>query len=82
MSNLAPPPPGPPPELILADDDGLRRLRFRMWQIGASVLIVLVTVWFFTLGPIPGILALLVAKHLLVAILLMGLGVDARRRPA
>jgi len=77
MSQLAPP--GPPPCVTMADDDGLRRLRFRVWQIGLSVATVLLTVWFFTLGPIPGILALLVAKHVLVAILLMGLGVDAPR---
>jgi hypothetical protein len=31
------------------------------------------------MGPIPAILALLVAKHVLVAILVMGLGVDASR---
>ncbi len=77
MAQMAPP--EPPLQVTLADDDGLRRLRFRLWQISLSLLIILITVWFFTLGPIPGILALLVAKHVLVAILLMGLGVDSRR---
>lgn len=77
MSQLAPP---APPRVALADDDGLRRLRFRVWQIALSLLTVVLTVWFFTLGPIPGILALLVAKHVLVAILVAGLGVDAPRR--
>jgi hypothetical protein len=32
-----------------------------------------VTAWFCTLGPIPAIIALVVAKHILVALLIMGL---------
>ena len=32
-----------------------------------------VTVWVCLLGPIPAIIALVVAKHVLVAILMMGL---------
>ncbi len=42
-----------------------------------TALTVLVTGWFCTLGWVPAILALLVAKHVLVAILVMGLGVDS-----
>jgi hypothetical protein len=49
----------------------------RLTQIVATVVTVLATTWFCTLGPIPAILALMVAKHILVAILVMGLGVDA-----
>jgi hypothetical protein len=61
----------------VGDNDGLKRLRFRLLQILASTVTGLVTVWLCTYGPIPAILALLVAKHVLVAIVLMGLGVDA-----
>jgi len=75
MALLAPPP--RPPRVALGENDGLRRVRFRLWQIAMSMLTVFVTAWFCTLGPLPAILALCIAKHILVAILLMGLGVDA-----
>jgi hypothetical protein len=42
-----------------------------------TALTVVITAWFCTLGWIPAVLALMVAKHVLVAILVMGLGVDA-----
>jgi hypothetical protein len=77
MSLLAPPP--SPPRVAIGDNDGLKRLRFRLLQILASAITVLVTIWLCTLGAIPAILALMTAKHVLVAILLMGLGVDAPR---
>jgi hypothetical protein len=75
MSLLAPPP--APPRVAVGDNDGLRRVRLRLTQIVATVVTVLITTWFCTLGPIPAILALMVAKHILVAVLVMGLGVDA-----
>jgi hypothetical protein len=40
---------------------------------------VLITGWLCTFGAIAAILALMTAKHILVAILVMGLGVDAQR---
>jgi hypothetical protein len=64
-------PPGPP-RLTTGDGD-LRRLHFRLWQVLMTTLTVLATVWFMTLGPVPAIIALAVAKHVLVAILCMGL---------
>jgi len=76
MALLAPPP--RTPRLALDDDDDLKRLRMRMTQIMASIVTVLVTGWLCTFGAIAAILALMVAKHILVAILVMGLGVDAR----
>jgi len=79
MPMLAPPEP-PPLRVAVADDDRFRRLHFRLWQVAMSALTVLATAWLVTLGPIPGVLGLLTAKHILVAILVMGLGVDARRR--
>jgi hypothetical protein len=75
MALKAPPP--APPLVAVGDDDGIRRVRMRLWQIMVSAITVFVTAWFCTLGPIPAILALMVAKHILVAVLLMGLGVDA-----
>jgi hypothetical protein len=75
MALLAPPP--SPPRVAVDDNDGLRRVRLRLTQIMATAITVLATTWLCTLGPIPAILALMVAKHILVAILVMGLGVDA-----
>ena len=69
-------PPLLPPQTGLDDDDSLRHVRMRLWQFGWSSVVVLVTVWMMTLGWIPGIVAILTAKHILVAILVMGLGVN------
>ena len=63
----------------MGDDDGLQRVHFRLWQILVTLITVLLTGWCFTLGPIPGIIALMVAKHVLVAVLVMGLDVNAVR---
>jgi hypothetical protein len=72
-------PPKTPPRVGLDDGDHLDRVRFRLWQILWTAATVGVTAWLCTFGWIPAILALLTAKHILVAILVMGLGVDARR---
>ncbi len=64
-------PPSKPP--TLSDDGPLRRVHFRIWQVALTAITVFLTAWFFTFGPIPGVIALLVAKHVLVAILAMGL---------
>jgi hypothetical protein len=75
MALLAPPP--RPPQIALSDDDGLRKFRLRMTQALATIFTILVTGWLCTLGVVPAIIALSVAKHVLVAIFLMGIGVDA-----
>jgi hypothetical protein len=75
MAQMAPP--SPPWSLPFADGDGRSRSRFRIWQITASSLTILVTGWLVSLGPVPAVLALLAAKHILVAILVMGVGLDA-----
>jgi hypothetical protein len=72
MSVLTPPP--LPPWPALDDAGNHRRVRLRLTQILTTVVTVLVTVWLCMLGPIPGLIGLLFAKHILVAVLLMGLG--------
>jgi hypothetical protein len=70
-------PPEPPLLVTLGDDDGSERLRLRLHQITWTTVTVLATAWCITLGTLPAVLSLAVAKHILVAILVMGLGVDA-----
>lgn len=70
MALLAPPP--RPPRVAQGDSDGLRRMRLRLWQISVSALTVFITAWFCTLGPIPAIIALMIAKHILVVCILIG----------
>ena len=74
MSLLSPPP--SPPRVASGENDGLKRVRLRLYQILLTAVTLFVTAWFCTLGVLPAILALMVAKHVLVAILLMGLGMD------
>ncbi len=73
-------PPKPPPHVALGEGDGFNTVQFRLWQILWTAVTVGVTAWLCTFGWIPAILALLTAKHVLVAILVMGLGVDAKQR--
>jgi hypothetical protein len=73
------PPTGPPPPVLTGDSLPLRRIHFRLWQIGLSGTIVLVTCWCFTLGPAVGITATFLAKHILVAILAAGLDLPEER---
>jgi hypothetical protein len=75
MAVLAPPP--SPPRIAQDDGDSLKRFNRRLLQITAASGTVLGTGWLCTLGAIPAILGLMVAKHILVAILMMGLRVDA-----
>lgn len=64
----------PPPEASdIAEENPLRRVNFRLWQIGMSAITLLATLWCFTLNPIVGIIAAFIAKHVLVAILAAGL---------
>jgi hypothetical protein len=79
MSQLMAPPPKSPP-VALADDDRLRQLANRIRTVFLSLVTILATAWFFRLGVVPGVLAAMVAKHILVAILTMRLGVDKDRR--
>jgi hypothetical protein len=67
----------PPPRLpsvALGENDGLGQVRVRLWQINAAAITVFLTGWWCTLGPIPAIVGLMVAKDVLVAILIMGVG--------
>jgi hypothetical protein len=77
MAHLAPP--HVPPSVALDDGDGLARIHLRLWQWWVSLLTVFATAWLITLGPIPGIIGIVTAKHILVAIFVMGIGVDSPR---
>jgi hypothetical protein len=77
MSALAPPP--STARLNLGDDGRMRRYRMGMTKIAATLITLLITAWLCTFGAIPAILALMVAKHILVAILMLGSGLDAPR---
>jgi hypothetical protein len=72
-------PPSDPPKVSIDDNDDAGRFRMRMTQVMATLVTLLITVWFCTLGALPAIIAVCTAKHVLVAILMMGLGVDAPR---
>ncbi len=79
MAVLTPPPSRPP--VGVGDDDGVGRFRLRLMQAAATVTTVLATGWLCTLGVIPAILALMTAKHVLVAVILIGLKVDGPAPP-
>lgn len=68
-------PPAPPLRVALADDDR-KRFGFRHSILLWTVVTIFVTGWLVSLGPVTAILGLAVAKHILVALLVMGLGVD------
>jgi hypothetical protein len=71
-----------PPHVALADHDRLRRLQFRLWQVFITILTVLATAWLVVVGPVlAGIIGLVVAKHILVAILCMGLDLYPVQKP-
>jgi hypothetical protein len=76
MMDLAPP--TSPPRVALTDRPE-PRMRRRLNLIAYTAITVFLTAWFCTMGPIPAVLAIVVAKHVLVAILMMGLGVDQKR---
>jgi hypothetical protein len=61
----------------------LRRVNFRLWQIGLSGATILITGWCYTLGPFAAITATVIAKHVLVAIIAAGLDwpEDVNERP-
>jgi hypothetical protein len=79
MMELVPPPNVPG---IALDDRPGGKTRRNVRLIVYSAVTVFLTAWFCTMGPIPAVLAIVVAKHVLVAILLMGLGIDRVRREA
>jgi len=50
-------------------------------MLGVTTASILATAWLCTLGPLPAILALVVEKHVLVALLIMRLDADKAERP-
>jgi hypothetical protein len=79
MIELAPP--TSPPRVALSDRPE-PQMRRRLHLLTYTAITVFLTAWFCTMGPIPAVLAIVVAKHVLVALLMMGLGVDQRKRAA
>jgi hypothetical protein len=65
----------------LDDTGGSDRLRLRLQQVSLTTATVLVTTWCVTLGPVAAVVSLTIAKHILVAILVMGLGIDQELEP-
>lgn len=59
-------------------NDNHGSLRARLWMVSATVVSLVVTAWLCTLGPVPAVLAVVVEKHVLVAILVMRLDVEQR----
>ncbi len=73
MAVLAPPP-KPPTLVATGDDDRLHRLQFRLWQVMLTIITVAATIYICMLGiPLLAIISVGVAKHVLVAILIMGM---------
>ena len=77
------PPPAPPlPPIVAVDDFDRRRFRMRSVKLTAAFVTVVLSGWLFTFGMLPGVLGLLVAKHMLIAIYLVGSGIhDPRMLP-
>lgn len=71
-------PPRIAPQHTLGDGDGLRRVHFHLRLVGLTTVTVLATAWICTYGMFPAILALVTAKHVLVAILALGLGMGPK----
>jgi hypothetical protein len=65
-------PPAPPALVATGGNGESQRLKLRFQRIVLSAATIVATAWCMTLGPVPAILALAVAKHVLVAILVMG----------
>jgi hypothetical protein len=59
------------------DNGRMARLNFRLWQVEATALVIFLAAWFCTFGPIPAIITLLFAKHVLVCILMVKLDREA-----
>ena len=77
MNALCPP---PPVSTVALDDRGPDRVRLRLQQLSWTIATVAVTGWFCTFGAFSAILAIAVAKHILVAIVVMGVGLDDSRK--
>ncbi|MGE3803470.1 MAG: hypothetical protein AB7K24_02220 [Gemmataceae bacterium] len=72
-------PPRKPPFIALDDGDGMRRIQQGLFLLGWTAATVFLNAWLFTVDLAAGILGLVVAKHVLVAVLVKGLGIDENR---
>lgn len=64
----------------VGDHDGIDRVRLRLWQIVATGVTLAFTGWFCTMGVVPAILSVFITKHVLVAILAVGLQAPRTQR--
>jgi hypothetical protein len=71
-------PPRKPPLVALHDGDGLRRVQHGLFLLGWTAATIFINAWLFTIDIAAGVLGLVVAKHVLVACLVKGLGIDAQ----
>ena len=72
-----------PPRKTLAlgyDSEGVRRVQFRIWQILMAGITLILSAWFCSFGVFPAIITLMVAKHVLVAVLVVGLDLPTGRK--
>jgi hypothetical protein len=74
VANIIPPP--KPPAVAAGDHVPSRRLQFRLWQVVVCSITVFVAGWCFTLHAAVGFTAAFLAKHVIVAVLAMGLGLE------
>jgi hypothetical protein len=65
-------PPRTPALVATGGNGGSARLNLRLQKISLSAITIVATAWCITLGPVPAVLACAVAKHVLVAFLVMG----------
>lgn len=72
----------PPPAtaLVGCEEPGPDRLGLRLKQLSWTTATVAAAAWFCTFGPLACVLSIAVAKHVLVAILVMGAD-DGRSGP-
>jgi hypothetical protein len=68
----------PPIKVDLADGDHIPRIHTQLWLWSMTGVTILLTAWLISLGPLPGIIGTVVAKHVLVALLVMAREVNAQ----
>ncbi|MEI7684795.1 MAG: hypothetical protein WCL32_07185 [Planctomycetota bacterium] len=71
----------PVPPTSAAQEPPNARVHFRVQQIGICVLALGATAWLWSIHALAGIVAAIIAKHVLVAVLAAGLNYPAVESP-